>query len=744
MAPKIFDLFKSKPRASALPDDRYPRALALLQEGKQEQAIGLFDEIIAEQPRRAEAHYKRANALNQLQRWEDALAGYDRAVQIDPNFAYAYCNRGTVLERLRRWDEALYSYERAVALNPGDALTLFNRGSVLRELKRFDAALASYEQAIAQRPDYVEAYVNRGHVLQEMDRFEDAVSSYDKAIELAAVYPAAFVGRGRALQKLNRNQEALESLQHAADLQSDYAGIYANQAVVLYGLHRHEEAAQFFARALALQPDSAELHYLHGQVLVLLKRIEEGLASYDRALALDPDYNFLIGLRQHTAMQICSWSGLETSLARVVQGLQARRKVAPPLSTLGLVDSPSLHRAAAEIFAQQECPRDGRLGALAPHPRSDKIRVGYFSADFRVHPVSLLSAGMIEAHDRSRFEIFAFSFGPDRADHVRTRMRRAFDHFTDVDQQSAENVAMLVRKMRIDIAIDMMGFTHNYRAGIFALRAAPVQVGFLGYPGTLGTDYMDYLVADHVLVPAGSEQHYAEKIIYLPDSYQPNDSNRPISERIFTREELELPSEGFVFCCFNRAFKLLPQTFGTWMSILRRVPGSVLWLSEGSSAVVANLRREAEARGVDGRRLVFARSMTGLEHHLARHRAAGLFLDTLPFNAHTTASDALWTGLPVVTCMGESMPARVAASLLHAVGMPELITRTLTEYEELAVRLATHPDELERVREKLARHRLDAPLFNTARYIRNLESAYEQIHERSQAGLAPERIVVGQ
>ena len=746
MAPKIFDLFKSKPPApapSAPSDDRYARALLLLQDRKLEQAIALFDEVIAEQPDHAEAHYKRANALNQLQKWEEALSGYDRAVQIDPNFAYAFCNRGTVLERLRRWDEALQSYEKAVALNPGDALTLFNRGSVLKELKRFDAALASYGQALIQRPDYAEAYINRGHVLQEMSRFEEALSSYDKAIELKPVYPPAFVGRSGALQKLNRNQEAAESLQHAADLQSEYASIFANQAVVLCGQHRYEEAMQLFGRALSLKPDSAEFNYLYGFLLMLLKRVEEGIASYDRALALDPEYKFLIGLRQHARMTLCNWAGLDTALAQVVQGLQARRKVAPPLATLGLLDSPSLHRVAAEIFAQQECPSNASLGALPAHPRSDRIRIGYFSADFRIHPVSLLTAGMIEAHDRSRFEIFAFAFGADVPDHVRNRLRGAFDHFTDVDQQSVEDVAILARKLRIDIAVDLMGFTHGCRPAIFAMRAAPVQVNFLGYPGTLGTDFMDYLVADRVLVPAGSEQHYAEKIIYLPDSYQPNDSEREISERIFSREELGLPSEGFVFCCFNRAFKLLPATFDTWMSILKRVPGSVLWLSEGSASVVANLQREAEARGVDGRRLVFAKLMTGLEHHLSRHRSAGLFLDTLPFNAHTTASDALWTGVPVVTCIGEAMPGRVAASLLHAVGLPELITGTLAEYEELAVRLATHPAELEQVREKLARGRLSGPLFDTARYTRNLESAYEQIYERSLAGLAPEHIHVG-
>jgi len=493
-----------------------------------------------------------------------------------------------------------------------------------------------------------------------------------------------------------------------------------------------------------LQPDSAEFNYLYGYVLTLLKRVEEGIASFDQALALDPDYKFLIGLRQHARMQICNWTGLESAVAQVVQGLQARRKVSPPLATMGLVDSPSLHRAAAEIFAQQECPGNASLGALAPHPPSDRIRVGYFSADFRIHPVSLLSAGLIEAHDRSRFEIFAFAYGADVPDHVRTRLRHAFDHFTDVDQQSNEDVARLARELRIDIAVDLMGFTHGCRPKIFALRAAPVQVNFLGYPGTLGTDFMDYLVADRVLVPPESEQHYAEKIIYLPDSYQPNDSEREIGERIFTREELGLPSEGFVFCCFNRAFKLLPATFDTWMSILRRVPGSVLWLSDGGSSVAANLQREAQARGVDGRRLVFAKAMTGLEHHLSRHRSAGLFLDTFPFNAHTSASDALWAGVPVVTCMGEGIPARVAASLLHAVGLSELITSTLAEYEELAVRLATHPADLQRIRETLARGHLSAPLFDTARYTRNLESAYEQIYKRSQSGLAPERIIVGQ
>jgi predicted O-linked N-acetylglucosamine transferase (SPINDLY family) len=412
-----------------------------------------------------------------------------------------------------------------------------------------------------------------------------------------------------------------------------------------------------------------------------------------------------------------------------------------PFPALALLDSPPLLRAAAESWIREESPRNDALGAIPARPRSAKIRVGYFSADFRVHPVALLSAGIFERHDRSKFEVIAFAFGPESNDEMRARLVKAFDRFVDVRQRTDVEAATLARDMGIDIAVDLNGITEHNRSGIFALRAAPIQVNFLGYPGTMGAGYMDYLIGDRTVIPRKYQDHYVEKIIYLPGSFIPFDSSYAIADKTFVRQELGLPPEGFVFCCFNNAFKITPVLFDTWMRILARAENSVLWLSPTNPASAANLRKEASRRGIEPRRLVFAARLASLPEHLARLRAADLFLDTFPYNAHASALDALWAGLPVLTCEGQSFASRVAASVLRAIDLPQLITGSLSQYEETATSLAEHPLRLARIRETLAHNRSSAALFDTAGYTRNLETAYEQIHDRHHSGDAPEHVM---
>jgi predicted O-linked N-acetylglucosamine transferase (SPINDLY family) len=366
--------------------------------------------------------------------------------------------------------------------------------------------------------------------------------------------------------------------------------------------------------------------------------------------------------------------------------------------------------------------------------------VGYFSADFKNHPVAFLIAELFEIHDRSQFETYAFSLA-EGADEMRGRLHKAFDHFIDAEARSDVEIAQVARDLGIDIAVDLSGFTQDSRTGIFAHRAAPIQVNYLGYPGTMGADYIDYIIADKTLIPPQSQQFYSEKIVYLPNSYQVNDRGRLISVRQFTRTELGLPENGFVFCCFNNNFKILPATFDGWMRILKSVKGSVLWLFQDNPRAVDNLRCEALNRGVEASRLIFAERMP-LAEHLARHRQADLFLDTLPYNAHTTTSDALWTGLPVLTLMGESFASRVAASLLNAIGLPELITSSQEEYEALAIELALNPKKLADTKLKLANNRLTAPLFDTPLFAKNLEAAYIEIYKKYQADLQPEHMSV--
>jgi predicted O-linked N-acetylglucosamine transferase (SPINDLY family) len=713
-------------------------AAIALQRGELEKAVQLYDIVIARKGDDSEAHYKRANALNGLGRWDAAVAGYDRSVELNPEHANAFCNRGAALERLGRWDKALASYDTAIALNPDDALAYYNRGSVLKELKRLDEALASYEHAIALKPDYAEAYINRGNLLRESGRDEAAVASYDTAIELNSGYFQAFHGRGLSLGRCGRLAEALASHERAIALKGDYAEAHIGRGNMLQKLKQHEAAIESYGRAIELEPFHPEAFEGCAFSLFSIGQIEAAIRCYNRVLVLDPNRKYVRGMRRHAQMHICDWDDFAPDMERLAEGLMSRLPVVEPFPLSALVDSPLLHRLAAEIWVRGEFPPDDALGRLPERLPGDKIRVGYFSADFRAHPVSLLTAELFETHDRSRFEITAFAFGPEANDAVRERLRRAFDRFIDVRDHSDIEVASLARKLGIDIAVDLGGFTVHSRTKIFALRAAPVQIGYIGYLGTMGAPYMDYVVADESIIPADRRQDYAEKIIYLP-SYQVNDSQRRISERTFTREELGLPPAGFVFSCFNASYKMTPSTFEVWMRILRRVDGSILFLYADNQVARRNLASQAERHGVDASRLVFGERIP-VEHYLARLRSMDIFLDTLPYNGGTTASDALWAGLPVLTCLGQAFASRYAASLLRAIGLPELIAASPAQYEEMAVSLASDPAQLSLIRGKLARNRLTAPLFDTARFTRSLEYAYTQVYERACANLPPEHV----
>jgi predicted O-linked N-acetylglucosamine transferase (SPINDLY family) len=735
-------LFKRSPAPTAeVPDD--PQSLkriaeAALQSGELAQAVELFDALIGRAPGDPELYYKRGNAHNRMGRGESAVADYDRAIALRPDYATAYCNRGAVLAGLGRWDEALASYDRALAINPSDHIAHFNQAAAFKETKQLDQALRSYESAIALKHDYIEAYVNRGNLLQELKHFELAVASYDQALAISTTFPEAYHGRALALTDLGRLDEALRDHDTAIELRSDYVDAHVNRGNVLRKLGRQEAAVSSYDRAVQLSPDFAKAHLGRGAALAALKRFPAAIQSLVRASELPGDHKYLLGLRRHAQMQICDWQDFEPDLERMSRGLIAGEPVSEPFVVLGLLDTPPLQRHAADAWVQGECPPDDRLGPIPVRSRGDRIRVGYFSADFRFHPVSLLMAEFFELHDRSRFEIIAFAFGDRTKDQMTSRLEQVFDRFLEVHDRTDAEIALMAREIGIDIAVDLGGFTDQCRTKVFALRASPVQMSYIGYLGTMGASYMDYLVADPIVIPAEQRQHYAEKIIYLP-SYQANDSRRPTRHRVMTREELGLPSQGFVFCCFNSNYKITPTTFSVWMRILGRVPGSCMFFYVDNETAVNNLRAAAVNRGVDSDRLIFGKRLS-LDDYLARYRAMDLFLDTLPYNAGTTASDALWAGLPVLTCTGNSFAARVAASVLTAIGAPELIVSTYDEYEEMAVRLALDPTELARIRGIIVDNRQTAPLFDCARFTRTMERAFLRVHERSQSGLPPDDI----
>ena len=719
------------------------RGITLQKLQRLDEALVSYDKAISINPNHVTFYSNRGNALQELHRLDEALVSYDKAISINPNYADAYSNRGNALKELQRLDEALASYDKAISINHGHADAYYNRGIVLQELQRLDEALASYDKAISINPNHAASYSNRGNALKELQRLDEALVSYDKAISINPNYADACSNRGITLQKLHRLDEALASYDKAISVNPNYADAYSNRGNALKELQRLGEALASYDKAISINPDHAAYHSNRGTALHELHRFDEAITHFAKALSLKPASDWVSGQLLYTKMKICDWSNLANSIDDISKKVMANEKAVPPFALLAMNDHALLHKKSAEIFIQSEYPINSTLGPIPAYAKKEKIRVAYFSADFRNHAVAFLTAELFELHDRDKFEVFAFSLqkAPIR-DEMNLRLRRGFDRYIDVENMSDPEIALLARELEVDIAIDLTGLTQYSRAGIFSYRTAPIQVNYLGYCGTLGADYVDYIIADKSLIPTDSQSCYSEKVVYLPNSFQVNDRKRLISDRQFTRQELGLPENGFVYCCFHNNYKILPATFDSWMRILKAVEGSVLWLFQDNPWVVDNLKNEALNYGVEACRLIFAERMP-LSEHLARHRLADLFLDAFPCNAGTTASDALWARLPVLTLMGRSFASRMGASLLNAIGLPELITNTQEEYETLAIELAMNPEKLAEIKLKLENNRLTTPLFDTPLFTKHLEAAYHQMMERHWNDFLPEHIYIG-
>lgn len=632
-----------------------------LQYRRYEEGMRLIRRSLEIQPAQPQGHMFLGNALKDLKRPSEALPCYDRAIALKPDLAAAYYNRGNAHADLQRHDDALADYERAIALRPDYVQAHFNRANVLKELKHYTEAVASYDHAIALKPDFVEAYYNRGAALSSLMRLDAALADCERAIALKPDFAEAHYNRGNALHELGRLDEALASYDRAVALRPDLANAHCNRGNALRDLKRMEEALASYDQAIACKPDHADVWNNRGNVLLALNRHEEAVSAYERALALRPDLPYAPGSWLHAKMHCCNWDGLDAAFARIRDAVERGEKASMPFFFLAIPSSPALQQRCALTYVRDKFPASSAPLWSGERYTHDRIRLGYFSADFYNHATAHLIAELFERHDHARFELVGFSFGPALSDSWRIRIEQAFDQFFDVGGQTDVEIAALTRKLEIDIAVDLKGHTLGARTGVFALRPAPIQVNYLGYPGTMGSAYIDYLIGDSTVIPEEDIHHYDEKIVNLPYSYQVNSSTKRISDRTFTRAELGLPDEAFVFCCFNNSYKVTPDGFDIWMRLLKQIDGSVLWLLEGNTAATCNLRAEAERRGISSERLVFAPRMA-LADHLARHRQADVFLDTFHYNAHTTTSDALWAGLPVVTCLGASFAGRVAQS----------------------------------------------------------------------------------
>ena len=594
--------------------------------------------------------------------------------------------------------------KKAARANSGNHHVLFDYANVLRALDKTDDALAWLAKAIALSPNFADAYLNRGAILMARQQFHGAIAEFDRAIAIAPS-SAVFANRGSAFQQLGQLDEARDSYQ----------------------------------RAVELAPSNPQYHFVLSGVLAQMGRHDEAIGALERTIALNKAFPFalskLVGSRRHRA----DWRGFEREQAALDETVESGVEI-DPLSFLYASSSPAHQLICAKTFVANVAPERGAAIPRTPPPVS-RLRVAYLSADFRNHAMAHLMAGVFEKHDRERFEVSAISSGPDDRSEMRNRLQAAFERFEDVSHLTDEDVIKLIRQLDIEVLVDLGGFTAGARPKILARRAAPIQVNYLGFPGTMGASYIDYVMADRIVIPEGEQKHYAEKVIYLPDSYQVTDARRPPPPNVPARSEVGLPDDAFVYCAFNRTIKITPVLFDVWMRLLTKTAGSVLWLLDGDPVARENLRREAVARGVAAERIVFAPHVSA-DEHLARHQLADLYLDTLPYNAHTAASDALWAGLPVLTCLGTAFAGRVAASVLTAVGLPELVTRSLDEYERLALRIA-HDSELRTaLKSRLATQRTTWPLFDTARMTRHIEKAFNEMWRRHCAGEAPASFAV--
>ena len=656
-----------------------------------------------------------------------------RAVKDDPCNADALTILASIENDSGNRERAAQLFERAASARPQSPDGWFNHARALRLLGRHDGALVSIEKAVALAPRDVDTLTELGLILMELRRYEQALACYDMLLARQPPTPNAFINRGVALIKLKRFEEAVGCLDRAIALDPAQADAPANRAIALRMLRRYDEALASFDRALAIEPHHVHALYGRGQLLAENTRYAEAASTFQTLVCVQPDYPYARGLLTHCKMQTCDWAGLGDDCRHLLDSVRAGRRACDPFTLLTVPCHARDQLVCAQTYVADKYPAMPALCGSYDHAR---IRVAYVSGEFREQATAFLAAELYERHDRERFEVFAISTGFDDGSGMRARLTAAFDVFIDAAAKPDHETAKLMREREIDIAVNLNGYFGHERTGIFAFRPAPIQVNYLGFPGTMGAAYMDYIIADRFVLPQDERQWFSEKAVYLPDSYQVNDSKRRIAEAAPTRAEAGLPDEGFVFCCFNNNHKILPDMLDVWCRLLREVDSSVLWLIEGNAAVGKNLRREAEQRGIAGERLVFAPRI-GPADHLARHRLADLFLDSLPHNAHTTTSDALWAGLPVLTCLGTTFAGRVAASLLQATGLPELITRSLDDYEALAVSLARDPVLLAGFRERLTRARDICPLFDIDRFRRHIEAAYTTMWQRHRRGEPP-------
>jgi tetratricopeptide (TPR) repeat protein len=604
----------------------------------------------------------------------------------------------------------------------------FEDGLIYFENKDFINAEINFSKSLEIIPDRLSTITNLIATLIKLNKLLDASKHLQIAMRKYEKDEILYLNQGILNLKLKNLTAALVSFDNSIIINNNYSEAYNNLGFVYDKLNESNLSLINYNAAIRINPSYIEALYNRGNLYLKLKEYDLAIIDFESAITIDKNYEDLLASYIAAKMQVCDWTNYEIDL-KDLNILLDKKIVTAPFHVLSLFDDPKLHYSVAKAYYESEIPIDDSLGDLNYPIVNSKIRIGYFSADFHNHATSFLMVNIFELHDRSKFEFYAFSFGPNLNDEMRFRLSNAFDQFIDVSNMSDYEVTNLARKLNINIAIDLKGYTEGQRAGIFSKRCAPIQVNFLGYPGTMSAPFYDYIIADSIIIPNNMELFYSEKIVFLPNTYQPNDSNKVISSNNLKKQDHGLPKNAFVFCSFNNTYKILPEIFDIWLNILKAVPHSVLWLIKDNNLAVSNLRMYAEKNGVSSDRLIFADRLK-LDEHLARHKFADLFLDTFPYNAHTTASDALWAGLPVLTCQGKSFASRVASSLLVAINLSEFITNTFCEYQSKAIYFARNTKIIDDAKLSLEKNRNTYPLFNSLSFTRDLEMAYFQMYSR--------------
>ena len=685
-------------------------------------------------------HNNLGNTLKDLGSHEEAIESYKKALSINPDFAETYSYLGSAYRELSMYEDAIESYQKALSIDPGNSDLMNDLGVAYKDYGNYEDAIKSYQKALSIDPENSFLHSNLGVSYKIIGRLDDAIQSYEKAIHLNPDDYEFLNSIGVIYSEVGRLDDAIQSYEKAIAINPNVADVLNNMAIVLTKLNRLDEAYKYNEKALKINSKYSEGFVVQGHIYKELNRLEDALFSFEQANTLNPELPYILGTIVSAKMNLCNWFNLSDQLAELKVKINNNERVIVPFDLLSLIDDPLLQGKTAVIYANDQFPKNDSLDKINSYSDHKKIRVGYFSADFRIHPVATLTAELYEIHDRSQFEIHAFSFGPDTNDEMNLRVKQGVDYFHNVMDRSDQEIAILARSLEIDIAVDLGGYTADSRTGVFALSAAPIQISYIGVLCTMGSDYYDYLVVGQDMIPEENQKYYSEKIAYLP-SYQVNDSKESTPSIYFSREDFGLSEESFVFCCFNNTYKITPIIFDSWARILENVKDSVMMIYISNEVAKKNLTKEIIDRGINPSRLIFAERLSRIEY-LARYRLVDLFLDTHPYNAGTTASDALRMGLPLLTINGSSFNSREAASILKSVNLSEMIASSTEEYESLAIELANNSKKYELLKKKLAKNLQNAPLYNTSLFAKNIESAYKTMFEKFNQGLDKDHIYI--